>query len=230
MITCSCGCVNAIDEDSGVQRCLSKCRFHVDELAGQPGGLDYYRQHGTVTADGLPSVAVHVAQLVDALGPIPRAPAGDGLDPLAVEVGGGASPYVWALREAGYRYLGIEPDPWAAAWVRDTYGVDVLQARFPGCLAPRLADLVLCAHALEHMPDAPGAFAALVAMTKPGGRLIVVVPNDDDPANPDHWWFFTEETLTRMARRNGLEGVRVATRKHIERERFLYLTATKAGA
>ncbi len=226
MITYRCGCTNDRDEPSGVLRCMHKCAHHRRYAEKHSTGFDYYHHLGAITADGMPVVAHYLAQLVEALGPIPKACRPGAL---AFEIGGGASPYVWAIQEAGYSYIGVEPDPWAAAWMKDTYGVFVNQVKFPDGLASELADLMVCIHALEHMEDAPAAFKAMVDRLRPGGSLIVVVPDDSDPLNPDHLWFFDERSLLGLAERSGLVDITIAKRKYIEREHFLYLKASQPG-
>lgn len=230
MIHYSCGCVNRVDADSGVLRCHYKCGTHRDVLAAQPSGIAYYHMLGAVDADGAPRCDLYVGELTEALGPVPPAP--NGRRSIALEVGCGASPYVRALTSAGYQYVGVEVDTWAADWVTETYGglpVAVITGHFPLRLAFQ-ADFVLCAHVLEHLEDAPGALEALFLATAPGGTLWLVVPDDGDPVNPDHRWFFTEESLVRLLRRAGFSAVRTAVRRRHERESFIYCAAERAGA
>lgn len=223
MIVYKCGCSNNVQPGSGLLYCVSKCQHHRDFLRKQPKGADYYKMLGAVTEDPLPSNAPYLAELLDGVGELPEALPGG----VAVEIGGGASPYVAALLRRGYRYIGIEPDPWAATWTRNTYGaerVTMIEAAFPVELSVQ-ADLILCAHALEHMADAPAAVATMHKMLNPGGTLIVVVPDDRDPVNPDHLWFFTAESLKRLVERCGFHDVRVEVRPH-PHENYIYLRAT----
>lgn len=224
-LTYACGCSN-LEVSPGVARCQRKCARHKAFLARQPRGADYYQMIGAIDAQGRPLADHYVAQLIDGFGELPPAPAGG----LAVEVGGGATPYVPTILNAGYEYLGVEPDAWAADWTRRTYAserVRVLRSVFPTTL-PRPADLLLCAHALEHMRDAPAALRAMFASLRPGGTLLLLVPDDSDPVNPDHLWFFGAEALPGLLTGCGFTDVRLHVRRHTPRENFLYARALRA--
>ncbi len=227
MIVYRCGCRNDVQADTGLLRCVGKCDHHRDFLKAQPTGADYYRHLGALSEDLTPNSAPYLAELVGALGPPPPARPGAA----ALEVGGGASPYVAALLALGYRYVGVEPDPWAAQWTLDTYGDDrvtMISAPYPVEL-PAPVQLILCAHALEHVADAPACLKAMHIALEPGGTLLLLVPDDSDPTNPDHLWFFTAEALVRLAERTGFHVTRVEVRPH-PRENFIYLRATAGAA
>lgn len=219
-----CGCVNGVDEASGLLHCLFKCAHHVDWLKNMPRGRPYYESLGCF-ADGIPQCTAYVRQLEEALGYLPG---GSGL---ALEVGGGASMYAGHLQRLGYEYLGVEPDHWGATWTRETYGARVTEGPFPE--RPRGLDgwgdqrcaLLLCAHALEHLPDAPGALREMRRLLARPGPLFIVVPDDTDRTNPDHLWFFTEDTLRAALLHAGFNNVKIAVRKYTDRESFIYARA-----
>ncbi len=60
-----------------------------------------------------------------------------------------------------------------------------------------------------------------------GGELWTIVPNDDDPLNPDHLWFWNEESLRGCVEAAGLQVVTFAVRQRVEHEKFMYLRARK---
>lgn len=219
-----CGCVNATDARSGMLRSVSKCPAHRRQ-SRDPATLGeaYYAELGLVR-DGLPVATAHVAELAEALGPFPAAPADGG----ALEVGCGASPYVGAIRAAGWLYAGIDVSPWAVDWVRARYGCD---AAYQGTIEDIVADLdvglILAAHVLEHLADMPGAVARLAGLLRPGGELWVVVPDDSDPVNPDHLFFPTMSSLQYCIEASGLVVKTMCMRKRIERENFIYARAEK---
>jgi 2-polyprenyl-3-methyl-5-hydroxy-6-metoxy-1,4-benzoquinol methylase len=216
-----CGCVNQIHAPSGVLRSVEKCDKHRARQR-RPETLErgYYEELGLLKGE-----TPHVGQLVEALGPIPPAPDSDSL---ALEVGCGASPYVELLRDAGYCYLGIEPSEWAADWTRDRYGVAVRNATLEDSfLSLPLHRVILAAHVLEHLEDAPAAIVGLAAMLKPLGELWVVVPDDSDPINVDHLWFFTTSTLRSCLESAGLVVEQMAVRKYVKYENFIYCRARK---
>jgi SAM-dependent methyltransferase len=81
----------------------------------------------------------------------------------------------WVAR--GWRVLGIEPSP-AAAATASARGAEIVGATFSSTeLGPGSVDAVVFRHSLEHVTaprsDLRGAWTAL----RPGGRLVVIVPN-----------------------------------------------------
>jgi SAM-dependent methyltransferase len=220
----ACGCTVAATPPSGVLRSVSKCRSH-RAGARDPAGLGaaYYATCGLIDGEGRRLRTAHVAELTEALGPFPAREGG-----AALEVGCGVSPYVEAIRGAGYDYHAVEPCGWAADWMEERYGWCVIRARFeamPG--GPPGFDLILAAHSLEHMPDAPGAIQKCAGLLRPGGELWVVVPDDSDLFNADHLYYFTPETLAGCVAGAGLTVEALEVRRYVAHERFIYAKASK---
>lgn len=220
----ACGCRNVPHAPTGALRSLRKCERH-RALRRDPSSLgqSYYEELGLLVG-GRPAVTRHVDELVEALGPFPRACPGA----LALEVGCGASPYVAAIKAAGYIYMGIEPSQWAAGWMFRTHFVGVRCASLENLDLPLpVNSLILAAHVLEHLPDAPSALRSLAGMLAPLGELWVIVPDDLDPLNPDHTWFFTAESLRSAAELAGLSVLALETRRYVPHENFLYMRAAR---
>jgi SAM-dependent methyltransferase len=222
-----CGCTNAPDPASGVLRSVSKCRTHRAQ-ARDPATLDarYYAELGVLDAAGRLRATAHVAELVEALGELPKPkPWG-----AALEVGCGASPYVGAIRAAGWTYYGLDASPFAARWTARFWAATTLAMDLGEYEAVSVVEfgLILCAHAFEHMADAPGAIRKCAGMLGPGGELWVVVPDDSDPINPDHLWMFDRETLGSCLESAGLQIVKISIRRYVKHESFIYARARKA--
>lgn len=216
-----CGCVNGI-YPQGVLHSVSKCPRH--EAASGMSGQAYYERLGRVDSEGRGLPSRHVEELTEALGPIPHATAGRWP---ALEIGGGCSAYCRSILDAGYSYEGIEPDPWAAKWTADTYGVACYPEKFEDVVLALDYSLILAAHCLEHMDDAPVAIRRCASLLMPGGQLWIVVPNDDDPLNPDHLWYFDCESLRSCLESAGLVVDRVESRQIVKHEEFIYARCTK---
>jgi SAM-dependent methyltransferase len=240
MIEYPCGCLNFKDLLYDVLRCHKKCRHHVEWVQKQPTGLAYYQMLGSVNADGAPLPDAYVREITESLGPVPKAGQpwfdneGDLVVPTAGEIGCGASPYVKMVRDAGYFYVGLDPDPWVVEWMKKTYDAYVYKGLWPvkdgiGIQKGGVLDFLLCTHALEHMDDAPASLDEMYNHLRPGGHLWIVVPDDTDQTNPDHRWFFTLEGLVGMVKRAGFDRVFATQKKVIERENFIYLSARRPG-
>jgi SAM-dependent methyltransferase len=220
-----CGCVVLPDPATGVLRSASRCPEHMAARHDDSAllGPAYYAVLGALSPD---APARYVAELEEALGPIPPATRPDAR---VLEVGCGASPYVPALLRAGYGYLGLDPSRWACRWLEDSYGVGAIRMGVEEPVEFALAgfDLILAAHVFEHVDDAPGAIRRCAGWLVPGGELWVIVPDDSDLGNPDHVWFFTEGTLRGCLEAAGLEIERMAVRRIVAHENFLYARARK---
>lgn len=224
-----CGCINFVRPD-GLMKSSEKCPAHRRE-ARDPATLDaaYYRQFGVIDEACRPRPTPHVAEMVEALGEFPPAPP-SGPRAVALEVGGGPSPYVGAIRAAGYAYAAIEPSAWAARWMQDYHRAPTLEARFEDVEPEwfrRPYALILAAHSIEHMTDAPGAIRKAAGLLAPGGELWVVVPDDSDPLNADHLWFFAPATLRACLESAGLVVERLVARRRVPHELFLYARARR---
>lgn len=212
----SCGCTVAPDPASGVLRSLTKCASHCRAYR-DPATLDeaYYRELGVF------GETAHLPEILEALGPFPAASG----TRQAIEIGCGCSPYVGAIKAAGWRYTGIDSSPFAARWTAQRWSVGTITGPFTSLPGP--CGLILAAHVVEHLDDAPGSIVAMAAVMEPGGELWIVVPDDSDLANPDHLWFFSEATLRRTIEAAGLKVTRLCSFRRIERENFIYCRAAK---
>lgn len=223
VMTYPCGCENQHTPPSGVLRSIRKCPKHKAKQR-DPATLDesYYTELG-VLKDGRLADTNHVAELVEALGEFTRFV---GRTP-ALEIGCGASPYVAAILEAGHEYYGTDASPWAAQWMKETYGARVTVGRFEDVRLGWDHRLILAAHVLEHLDDAPAAIANCERLLCRGGELWIVVPDDSDPVNPDHIWFFDEFTLRACLEAAGLVVEKMAVRRYVPHENFIYCRARK---
>lgn len=88
--------------------------------------------------------------------------------------------------------------------------------------------MILSAHSLEHMIDAPAALEKMAEYLAPGGVLYLIVPHGfDDPVNPDHYWFFDTAALDVTMQGAGLIVESMQVRRRVEHERFIYCKARK---
>jgi len=229
-----CGCVTAPHPEWVVTHAVSKCAFHVQWLKDQPTGEAYYKmldvfdEHGTTRFDRyVRQMETHLRQ------PFPPPPPQFGRRAMteAVEAGGGVSPYVRAVKAAGYRYTGVEPDEWGATRTLIDGADSMFTERFDGSMfAADTVGLVLSAHSLEHMTDAPGTLRQFFRILAPGGHLVVLVPDDTDLTNPDHLWFFNQTTLALTLARLGFRVERLVTTDVVTHEKYVYCHARKPEA
>lgn len=226
-ITYNCGCVN--DFDRGVMKSILKCDHHkaMQREIGELGEA-YYRENGAMDNEACRRYADEFEDCFGKIEPVNRD------YPSALEVGAGASHYVPMITDADWLYVACEPSRWARQWMMNRYCDRFIQLNnatwesFNGDDCDfRKFGMILSAHSLEHMIDAPAALEKMAEYLSPSGVLYLIIPCDDDPLNPDHYWFFNTATLDLSLGNAGLIVESMVTRKRIERERFIYCKARK---
>jgi SAM-dependent methyltransferase len=219
-----CGCAYKAHEPTGAMQRFNRCDSHQQSYR-DPRWLahDYYQE--LINLDATDSIANsnHVSEMVDALGPFPKS----GTNPRCLEIGCGTSPYVGTLRLAGWQYVGLDISDWAIHWNATYWGAHVVHADFEGWSNSWTYGLILSAHSLEHMRDAPGAMVKIAGFLDRGGTVLILVPDDRDPANPDHLWLFNESSLQKTVELAGLRVEKMVRKSIVKREDFLYCTARK---
>ncbi len=88
------------------------------------------------------------------------------------------------------------------------------------CLPEKFADVVLCHHVLEHVPDPLDTLTTMGRYLKPGGRLLLFVPSESQrryrryaPGNKNmHLFSWNALTLGNLVSAAGLSPFRIETR------------------
>jgi SAM-dependent methyltransferase len=96
-----------------------------------------------------------------------------------VEIGPGDGIFVLQALDAGFDVAAIEPDGAAAAHLRATFGIEVVESAAAeeelAALGP--AQAVVAWHVLEHVPRPWALLEAAAASLLPGGVLVIATPN-----------------------------------------------------
>jgi len=132
-----------------------------------------------------------------------------------LDFGAGWGQFTAAAAADGWDVTGIEPTPGRALYARESRGLDVRTTTLTEGLFPAdHFDAVVSLQVFEHLEDPAAELDRILRVLRPGGILAIEVPNIDAPLvrvlggshrhfNPDHFWFFSPETLTRMLRSHG---------------------------
>ncbi len=215
-----CGCQNEVDMALQMVKCVKKCPRHQEINKREEDATEvYYR---TLFDVGQPTN--HVAELEEALGPVPMRLSVRGK---VLEVGAGASPYVRMLQARGYSYEAVERSQWACEWLNKQEGVTADCSPWETYIPQKQYHVILCAHALEHMADPLPALRKMRHALLPGGLLYVVVPDDTDLRNPGHLWFFRPSDLNRVAELAGFKVEKLEVRRIVPQENFIYMRARR---
>jgi hypothetical protein len=222
-----CGCINGIESESGILRCVKKCNFHINWSLTHPEGesLEYFRDLNAIR-DGVPQNDHLARELVGALSISDMAYLADGWRKSLLEIGCGLGAYIPLFLSNHWNYLAIEQADFCVNWVQQTFYIAVRKMPIEEFLktAP-VFNCIFAAHVFEHLKDAPAVLKT--CYEKVDERLYLIVPDDEDPTNPDHRWFFTQESLHRLLERIGFVNVRSQIRKLIPQESFIYCVAEK---
>ncbi len=107
----------------------------------------------------------------------PLAGLGTGSPGTMLDVGCGRGDLAASWLAAGWRVLGVEPSPEAAATARRRGTEIVGETLSTAVLAPSSLDVVVFRHSLEHVIDPRADLHRAHTALRPGGRLALYVPN-----------------------------------------------------
>lgn len=143
-----------------------------------------------------------------------------------VDVGIGTGLLLHLAEEGGFRAVGCEISPGAARKAKEEFGVEVRVGDFLETRFDEPVDAVTMADVLEHTPDPRRFLSQAAAVLRPGGALFVAVPNHRSTLYwaadiiaripgvaamahrlyvPNHYWYFTPNTLAQLVEECGFE-------------------------
>lgn len=221
-----CGCINTEHLPTGAFCRVTTCNEHLEESKYQhsKSPLEYLKSLGAIK-DGVPNCKQYIEQLKEAIGSFPVARSHEDF---VMEVGCGLSMYAPEILRTGYDYVGIDSNSSFCLATSKTFNVETICQDFDMVsISSNRIEIILSAHCLEHLNNAPQALEKMYGLLQPRGLLYLIIPDDSDPVNPDHVWFFKEFSLRKTIELAGFEIEKFVTRKYIEREQFFYVKAVK---
>lgn len=132
-----------------------------------------------------------------------------------LDFGAGWGQFTAAAAADGWDVTGIEPTPGRALYARESRGLDVRTTTLTEDLFPaEHFDAVVSLQVFEHLDDPASELDRIMRVLRPGGILAVEVPSIASPLvrvmggshrhfTPDHFWFFSPETLRHLLRSHG---------------------------
>jgi len=143
---------------------------------------------------------------------------GASADRSVCDIGCGGGENLDALKNAGFRVVGIEPDGKARSLSSQIAEVfDGTAEQLPSQIHGQDFDIVLMTHVLEHCVDLRATLKNVCSILKPGGSVVIEVPNNAAKGFvtfgsiwpwsdiPRHINFFTERSLRSLLHSHGLE-------------------------
>jgi 2-polyprenyl-3-methyl-5-hydroxy-6-metoxy-1,4-benzoquinol methylase len=138
-----------------------------------------------------------------------------------LEIGCASGEFLRLAAQAGFDVEGVEPEPVTSVAARQTHGLNVItgtlvEASYP----PDSFDAVVLFHVLEHLDSPRQTVTEINRILKPGGILVIETPNIDTiwfrllgarwrQFIPDHYYFFTPRTLSRLLQETGFQTLQV---------------------
>jgi 2-polyprenyl-3-methyl-5-hydroxy-6-metoxy-1,4-benzoquinol methylase len=137
-----------------------------------------------------------------------------------LEIGTGAGFFLKAAARAGWDAHGLELSAEAAAYARETLGLDVRQAPAEDMpFEPGSFDAAAMFEVIEHLRDPMAVLRAARRAVRPGGALVLSTPNLNSVSRwilgrqwavlspAEHLYYFTEGTLTAILVKAGFSRV-----------------------
>jgi SAM-dependent methyltransferase len=138
-----------------------------------------------------------------------------------IEIGCGMGYLLNYFREDGWDTLGVEPNGGLCAYARRQFGLKTIANTIDEArLESNSVDVVTMFHVIEHVPDPMAVFSEVYRILAPRGYMVVETPRYDtlmfwllgrrerSVSCDGHIYFFTTNTLQRMATAAGFQVVR----------------------
>ncbi len=132
-----------------------------------------------------------------------------------LDIGAGTGAFLQAMREAGWRVTGLEPDAGARETARRNHGLDLLPSHELYSLPENAYDAITLWHVLEHVHDLHGYMDRFHALLRNKGKLFLALPNylSADAQSygsawaaydvPRHLYHFSPQALSRLLSLHG---------------------------
>jgi len=171
---------------------------------------------------GYPNYLALEAHLAFVVGELLR-PLRDMKPGVALDVGCSMGIVLDQLRRRGWTPCGVDVSAYATEYARRELGLDVVTGTIEQLeRPPESVDLATMLLTIEHLPDPKGVLEAVHRLLRPGGVLIIATHDVEGVWPklvggrwrhfnvPEHVYYFSRRTLTRMAADVGLETFKVA--------------------
>ncbi len=190
--------------DTGAINALYSNEYFASDDSVSPGYSDYVAQ-----------ASYHRATFQGRLKLLPPPAQGAQL----VDAGAAAGFFVEQAKLAGWNARGVEPNDTMARYARDVLGVDVRSGTLEELrLPPGGIDAVTLWEVIEHLPNPRAFLVEAKRILRPGGILALSTPDAGSIVSrmsgrrwlgwrkvPEHLFFFSKPTLTRLLNECGFE-------------------------
>jgi 2-polyprenyl-3-methyl-5-hydroxy-6-metoxy-1,4-benzoquinol methylase len=149
-----------------------------------------------------------------------------------LDIGCGMGEFLGALTGTKFERVGLEPNPYAAQWVREHLGIEVVEGLYgTGRFAPASFDVIVATQVLEHVADPREFLSAAFQHLRPRGMLVIDVPSYNNPRFlayrltgyrrvvqtefiASHLFYYTRPTLAQLVREAGFRVERITAGRY----------------
>lgn len=133
-----------------------------------------------------------------------------------LDIGCGTGAFLNAMKTAGWKISGLEPDAAARVKAVELYGIHPQESERLFELKPGSFNAITMWHVLEHVHELHDYLKQMVSLLAPGGRLFIAVPNytskDAEIYNahwaaydaPRHLYHFSPKSMELLLKKHGL--------------------------
>lgn len=158
-----------------------------------------------------------------------------------LDVGCGGGAFLSRMRDAGWKVTGTEPDPRAAARLREELGFPVFVQVEDIDATHQRFDLITLNHVIEHVPDPAELLRQLTQRLARGGQIIVTTPNAASLGArifgrhwrglepPRHFNVFSQQSLAETVEQAGLVVRTMRTEARLARTIFYLSVLARRG-
>ncbi len=152
---------------------------------------EYSEQYGRSYIQDEPHLSALAERRLELLPAPGSGSAPDSGKPRLLEIGCATGFFLRAARERGYQCEGLEVSEYAAAYGRDTLGLDIQTASFLDVELPDAGyDVIAAVYVGEHFAEQRQIFAKIARALRPGGQFLFALPSTNGPLfeyRPEEW-------------------------------------------
>lgn len=153
---------------------------------------EYSEQYGRSYIEDEPHLSALANRRLELLqSPAANSSPRDSAKPRLLEIGCATGFFLRAAHERGYQCEGLEVSEYAAAYGRDTLGLDIQTASFLDVDLPAASyDVIAAFYVVEHFSEQRQIFAKIARALRAGGQFLFALPSTNGPLfeyRPEEW-------------------------------------------
>lgn len=138
-----------------------------------------------------------------------------------LDYGCGTGEFLHAIKKAGWRTKGIEPNPEARIFAKSNYLVEVFEPSEINSFPAKSFDVITLWHVLEHVHKLDETIDSFKKLLNDNGILLIAVPNSNASESntyhgfwaaydvPRHLYHFSSESITQLFKKHQMQLLKI---------------------